>query len=319
MWLAIPRPRRKGVDDSFRFHGREFATRRLNAKWSEVRLPRIGWVKYRDTRPLSGRTLNATISYAADGWYISFTLELADMPAPAHVRPAVGIDRGVANTLALSTGQMLTLPASLKVLEQRKRRAQKTLARRTRGSRRYAKARARVARLAARQARIRRDWHHRVSRDLAGQFGTGVLEDLNTAGMTASARGTAAAPGTNVRAKAGLNRAILNQGWHLFETLLDYKLEERGGHLVKVPAHRTSQTCAACGTVDPESRESQASFRCRRCGRRANADYNAAINILRRNTSSMVVEDGHWPSVEAITGRGRQTPENPHPSGWGRC
>ncbi|WP_143225575.1 RNA-guided endonuclease InsQ/TnpB family protein, partial [Acetobacter pomorum] len=86
----------------------------------------------------------------------------------------------------------------------------------------------------------------------------------------------------NVRQKAGLNRSILDQGWRMFRTLLEYKLEERGGELIEVPAAYTSQTCSGCGRVDPDSRASQARFVCTACGHTENADINAAKNILRR-------------------------------------
>ena len=82
--------------------------------------------------------------------------------------------------------------------------------------------------------------------------------------------------------KSGLNRAILNVGWHALERMLSYKLEETGGILMKVPAAYTSQTCAACGHVDARSRESQAIFCCTSCGAAANADINAAKTILAR-------------------------------------
>jgi putative transposase len=295
-----PSPRKRGRNDTFRFQGREIETRSLNGNWSEVRLPKIGWVRFRDTRPLRGRINNATISLAPNGWHIAFSLAIPH-EAPANIAPAVGIDRGVANTLSLSTGGHISVPASLADLERRQRRAQRVLSRRRRGSKRYAKARRRVAALSARRARIRRDWHHRVSFDLSRRFGTVVIEDLNTRNMTGSARGTLAEPGTNVRQKAGLNRSILNQGWHLFETLLAYKLEEQGGALVKVPAHNTSRTCFACGAVDSRSRKNQANFVCTACGHRDHADINAAKVILRRNTASMLVEEGHRVSVEART------------------
>ena len=311
--------RRHGVNDTFRFQGREIKTRKLNAKWSEVRLPKIGWVRYRDTRPLAGTLNNVTINLTPSGWHISFNLAI-ERDAPATPLPAqVGIDCGVAETLALSTGEMLTLPSSLAVLDRRKRKAQRVLARRKRGSVRYAKQRRRVAAIQARQGRIRKDWHYRVTGDLGKRSGTVVLEQLDIKSMTASAKGTLANSGSMVRQKAGLNRSILNQGWHIFKTLLGYKLEERGGYLCTVPAHYTSQTGSECGTVDGKSRENQASFVCRHCGHHMNADHNAAIKILRRNTSFTVVEEGQWPSVEAITGRGVTPSENPPPSGGGRC
>jgi putative transposase len=314
-----PSPRKRGCNDTFRFQGREVQTRKLNAKWSEVRLPKIGWVRYRNTRPLVGKVNNATISLSSNGWHISFSLAIEHTIAGSDL-PSVGVDRGVANTLALSSGERMSVPASLTAIERRHRRAQRVLSRRKRGSKRYAKARRRVAALSARRARIRKDWHHKASLDLAKRFGTVVLEALNTKGMTASAKGTVTEPGHMVRQKAGLNRSILNQGWHIFETLLSYKLNERGGHMCKVPAHHTSQTCSKCGAVDRESRENQSTFRCRNCGHQMNADHNAALNILRRNTASMDMEEGHWLSCEVSTKTGQMTPpKNPPPSGGGRC
>lgn len=217
------------------FPGRKVAVKRLNANWSAVRLLKIGWVKYRDSRPIRGVVKNVTVSLDPLGWHVAFTCEIAH-DAPAPDAGVVGIDRGVATTLAFSTGDMLTMPGSLERLEARKRKAQRVVARRKRGSNHRRRALVRVARLQARQARIRRDFHHRAAFDIARRYGVAVLEDLNTRGMTASARGTVAEPGRNVRQKAGLNRSIRNAGWHLFATILTYKMEERGGQVVTVPA-----------------------------------------------------------------------------------
>ncbi|MHB2205450.1 RNA-guided endonuclease InsQ/TnpB family protein [Methylobacterium sp. CM6257] len=292
---------------------------RLNANWSAVRLPKIGWVKFRDSRSIRGVVKNVTVSLDALGWHAAFTCEI-EHEAPAPSSGVVGIDRSVATTLALSTGDMLTMPGSLEQIEARKRKAQRILARRKRESNRRRRAQARLARLQARQARIRRDFHHRAALDIAKRFGVAVIEDLNTRGMTASARGTVAEPGRNVRQKAGLNRAILNAGWHLFATILTYKMEERGGQIVTVPARFTSQTCAACGVVDARSRESQARFTCISCGHTDHADTNAAINIERRwNTPLLDVEGVHRQPVEASTGRDLTVSENPRRSRRGRC
>ena len=223
--------------------------------------------------------------------------------APHLGPPSVGVDRGVANTLTLSTGERLSLPGSLEMIERRRRKAQRIIARRKRGSRRYVQQRARLARLQARAARIRKDWLHRASTNIADRFGIVVIEALKIKNMTASARGSLEQPGRNVRAKAGLNRSILEQGWHAFEVMLAYKLEERGGTLIKVTPAFTSQTCSACGAIDARSRESQASFDCVHCGYRAHADVNAAINILRRNTAPKLVESSHQRLREARTRR----------------
>ncbi len=316
-----PTPRRKGTHDSFRFPGREVECRRLSAKWSTVRLPKIGWVRFRDTRPLGGKVLSATVSLDALGWHVSFACEL-DRGVPEPSPAAVGIDRGVTVALALSTGEMMTMPSSLETLDRQYRRVQRALARKKRGSNRRKQQIVRCARLSAKRARVRRHFQHRTSLAIAKGFGTAVIEDLNVRGMTASARGTAAQPGRNVRAKAGLNRSILNAGWHGFETLLTYKMKERGGQVVKIPAPYTSQTCAECGRIDSRSRTSQATFRCTGCDHAENADINAARVILgnwRRNTACLDVEGSHRRLDEASTSGASDRSGNPRPSGRGRC
>src|SRR3712207_6307690 len=115
--------------------------------------------------------------------------------AHENFRPAVGIERGVTATLALSTGEMLSVPAGLERIECAKRRVQRVLSRRRRGSKRYAPQRRRVARLQARAGRIRRDFHHHAALDIARRFGVAAMEDLRIKTMTASAPGTVAEPG----------------------------------------------------------------------------------------------------------------------------
>jgi putative transposase len=102
--------------------------------------------------------------------------------------------------------------------------------------------------------------------------------------MSASAAGTVEKPGQNVAQKRGLNRSILDQGWSMFATMLRYKLAERGGELIEVPAAYTSQTCSCCGVVDKDSRKDQATFECGHCGHADNADTNAARNIHQART-----------------------------------
>lgn len=298
-----PTPRKRRVNDTCRFKSEDIIFKPYNAKWSAVRLPKIGWVKFRNTRLVKGKVKNATLSYEAGGWHISFACEI-EHEAPAPQAESVGIDRGVATTLALSTGEMLSLPDSLGCLDAQRRRAQRVLSRRKKGSRRRDRQKRRVAYLQARVHRIRRDWHHRAALDIARRFGVAVLEKLDTKSMTASAKGTAAEPGRNVRQKAGLNRSILNAGWNTFARILTYKMEERGGQVVIVPAQFTSQTCTACDVVDARSRESQARFVCVSCGHTAHADINAAINIERRwSTPLLDVEGCGYAPVEASTVR----------------
>ena len=287
---GFPSPRRKGVNESFRFLGREVSIRRINRRWAEIRLPKTGWVRFRDTRKIDGEIRNVTVTLTPLGWHISVAVKRS-LPDREALPTSVGIDRGVSVPVMLSTGEAHYLPEQLARVESRKRRAQKTLSRRKRGSKRYARARRRVASLAAKAARIRKHWQHELTTSLANRFGVVVLEKLKTKNMTKSAKGTAEEPGKNVAAKSGLNRAILNVGWFGIETKLAYKLAERGGSIAFVDASYTSQTCSCCGTVDAKSRQSQARFACVECGTELNADLNAAINIERRwNTPLQDVE-----------------------------
>ena len=189
---------------------------------------------------------------------------------------SVGIDRGVAVSATLSTGQMLLIPRLSPGRQRRLRRLQRRFARASRGSNRRTRVRLAVARLRARETDARKDWAEKTSTDLGRRFDLIRVEDLRIAAMTRSARGTIENPGRNVRAKAGLNREIMRSGWGLLVRRLEHKAP---GRVEKVRPAFTSQRCSACGHVAPESRESQALFRCVACKHTLNADVNAARNI----------------------------------------
>jgi IS605 OrfB family transposase len=131
-----------------------------------------------------------------------------------------------------------------------------------------------------RTRRRRDDFCHQTAHWLTTRHGLIVIEDLRVPNMTASAHGTVEQPGRNVRQKAGLNRSILDKSWGRLRSALDWHGRKNGCAVVAVPAAYTSQTCSACGHCAAESRESQADFVCIACGYRANADVNAARNIL---------------------------------------
>lgn len=273
---------------SFYHKGNEVRFVKLSARWTHVRVPKVGMVKMRVSRAWRGRVVSATFIQDALGWHVALGCEIEHEAVPTTL-PAIGIDRGIANTLAMSTGELLSTTPTNR-LEKIKKRAQRILARRVRGSNRHRKQRLRVSKIAAKIARVRADWRHKTTTDLARRYGTVAVETLRTTNMTRAGKG-----------KRGLNRSILEQGWGAFETTLAYKLEERGGSLVKVNPAYTSQECSACGTIDKASRESQASFACRHCGFAAHADTNAAINILRRSTAPILVEGRGCAPVEART------------------
>ena len=274
-----PSWRKAGRNEGFRITGRRgqhWDVRQLSRKTGEVRVPKAGWVRFRWSRavPPDAKSYRVTLDRAGR-WHVAFAVIPAPVPAPGNGQ-RVGIDRGVAVSAALSTGQLLHCPALTGRERTRLRRLQRKLARAKRGSNRRSRARHAIARLKARETDRRKDWAEKTSTDLARRFDVIRVEDLKITNMTRSAKGTQENPGRNVRQKAGLNRGILASGWSLLVRRLQDKAPDR---VQKIKPHHTSQRCSACREVDRDSRESQAVFRCTACGFACNADVNAAINI----------------------------------------
>ena len=123
-----------------------------------------------------------------------------------------------------------------------------------------------------------------------------VLEDLKVKNMTKSAKGTIDNPGKNVKAKSGLNKSILDQGWGEFKRQLEYKQKWRGGDVILVNPKYTSQACSVCNNVCADNRTSQSEFKCVACGHKTNADFNAALNVLRAGHVQLACGD-----IERVT------------------
>ncbi|MFF5204660.1 RNA-guided endonuclease InsQ/TnpB family protein [Streptosporangium sp. NPDC000396] len=266
---------------SFRFPDpKHIAMERVSRRWGRVRLPKLGWVRFRWTRPLGGQMRNATVRKDGGRWYVSFCVEDGLVDSVPNGKPPVGVDRGVAVAVATSGGWLRDREFVTPGEAARLKRLQQKLARQRKGSNRRAATTARIGRLNARVRHRRTDFLAWTANRLTRDHGLVVVEDLQVRTMTASARGTVEVPGTNVRAKAGLNRAILAKGWGGLTVGLEHKARYNGSRIVRVPAAYTSQRCSACGLVDAKSRESQAVFACTSCAYAGNADVNAAKNIL---------------------------------------
>jgi putative transposase len=272
-----PNWRKAGRDEGFRIVAvKPEHVRHLSRKAGAVWIPKVGWVRFRWSRaiPAGVKSYRVTLDRAGR-WHVSFAAIPAPIRAPGTGQ-VVGIDRGIAVSAAMSTGEMLTVPLLSAQRQHRLRRLQRRLARAKRGSGRRARVKLAIARLRAREADARNDWAEKASTYLARRFDVIRVEDLRVKDMTRSARGTVDEPGRNVRQKAGLNRSILASAWGLLVRRLEDKAP---GRVEKIRPAFTSQRCSACGYVDPKSRESQADFRCTACGYACNADVNAARNI----------------------------------------
>ena len=281
---GFPRFKKKGRSDSFRYPDPKQI--KLDQASSRIFLPKLGWLRYRNSRKVLGEVKNVTVTFSAGKWFVSIQTE-REVEQPAPKGGAVGIDMGTKRFATLSDGAFYAPLNCFKRHEVALRKAQQSLSRKVKFSNNWRKAKARVQRIYARIANVRRDYLHKTSSAISKNHAIVFVEDLQVRNLSKSAAGTADAPGKNVRAKSGLNKSILDQGWFEFRRQLEYKLSWNGGHLIAVPSQNTSRTCPCCGHVSADNRRAQAKFECVECGFEGHADWVAAINILSRGIQKL--------------------------------
>ena len=284
----FPRFKKKGQRDSFRYPDPKQI--KLDQTNSRIFLPKLGWLRYRNSRDVLGAVRNATVSLAGGKWFVSIQSERkVEQPVP-QATSAVGIDVGIARFATMSDGTFLAPLNSFRKHEARLRRYQRAMSRKTKFSSNWKKAKARVQRIHARIGNARRDYLHKATTTISQNHAMVCIEDLQVRNMSKSAAGTTEQPGKNVRAKSGLNKSILDHGWFEFRRQLDYKLAWNGGYLIAVPPRNTSRTCPSCGHVSADNRQTQARFACVECGFEGNADVVGAINVLRAGHARLACE-----------------------------
>ena len=281
----FPRFKKKGTGDSFRYP----QGCKLDQGNGRIFLPKLGWLRYRNSRDILGELRNVTVSLSGGKWFVSIQTE-REVEQSIPQGGAVGIDMGIARFATLSDGTFYAPLNSFKRHETALRKAQQAMSRKVKFSSNWKKAKARVQKIHARIGNTRRDFLHKATTTISQNHAIVCIEDLQVRNMSKSAAGTTESPGRNVRAKSGLNKAILDQGWFEFRRQLDYKLAWNGGHLIAVPPRNTSRTCPACGHVSKDNRKTQAKFECVECGFEENADVVGAINVLRAGHARLACE-----------------------------
>ena len=271
-----PQFKRKGKrPDSFRVKD----VSSVYAKSDRVRLPKIGFVRFRKSREIVGQLRTLTVRQDGEHWYVSLVC-LLGVPEPAKPSgEAVGVDAGIASDYTVSTGEMCSVQTPTK--EERKHQAYlaRQASKKQKGSNRRKKAYKKLHKF-KRYLRDRvHDNLHKLTTRLAKTHGRVSVEKLQVKSMTASAKGTVEQPGKNVKQKAGLNRELLARCFYEFRRQLEYKCRWYGSEYREVEPAYTSQRCHECGHVAAENRETQARFLCVKCGYACNADVNAALNI----------------------------------------
>ena len=272
----FPRFKKKGLSSSFRFP----QGCKLDQANNRIFLPKLGWIHYRNSCEVLGEVKNVTVSHSCGHWYISVQTEreVSDVIHPST--SAIGVDMGIAQFATLSNGHVFAAVNSFKQKQKQLARYQRAFSRKVKFSQNWKKQKSKIGKLHQTIANIRKDYLHKTTTIISQNHAMIVIEDLQVKNMSKSASGNLNKPGRHVKAKSGLNRSILDQGWFEFRRQIEYKQVWRGGDVLAVPPQYTSQRCSCCGTVSKENRQSQAKFACIACGYQANADVNAAMNIL---------------------------------------
>jgi len=276
----FPRFKRKGNGGSFRYpDSQQFKLDQVN---NRIFLPKLGWVRYRNSREVVGEPSNVTISSQGKKWFVSIQTEREVEKPVSMATSSVGIDVGITRFATMDDGTYIESLNSFKKHQQDLAKYQRQMSHKVKFSNNWKKRKAKVQKIHIRITNVRKDFLHKATTTISKNHALVCIEDLQVSRMSSSVANTKENPGKRVRRKSALNRSILDQGWGLFRTQLEYKLGWNGGMLLVVPPHHTSQTCPHCKCVSKDNRKTQDQFECVDCKYKNNADVVGAMNILER-------------------------------------
>lgn len=272
--------KRKGTHSSFRYP--DSTQIKLDQANSRIFLPKLGWMRYRKSREIIGELRNVTITHNGKKWFVSIQTERGVKLPKRTATTAIGIDVGIARFATLNDGSYIAPLNSFKKHQERLRRYQRQMARKVKFSNNWKKAKAKVQKIHIDIGNARKDFLHKTTTAISKNHALVCVEDLQVKSLSKTAAGTKEKPGKQVQQKSNLNRSILDQGWGMFRSQLEYKLEWNGGMLLAVAPENTSRTCPNCEHVSEHNRKTRSQFECVRCGYKNNADVVGAMNILER-------------------------------------
>jgi len=277
---SFPRFKKRGSVDSFRYPDAKQI--KVDQNNSRVFLPKLGWLRYRNSRDVAGEVRNVTVSRNGSDWFIAIqTQREIETPLP-KTTSAIGIDVGIARFATLSDTTFIEPLNSFKTQQKRLAYYQRSMSRKQKFSHNWKKAKSKIQQLHLHIANARKDFLHKTTTTISKNHALVCIEDLQVRNMSKSAKGSEEQHGKKVKQKSGLNRSILDQGWGEFRRQLEYKAMWNGGTLLAVSPHNTSRTCPRCRHVSKDNRRTQALFVCIGCGYENHADVVGAINVLER-------------------------------------
>lgn len=243
-------------------------------KNSAIKLPVIGWVKFRQSRPIPDGAIlkQVRIVKRASGFYAMFTLRWAvDVPDVLPHGEAIGIDVGITNLVAVSNWKTIPNPRPFKKLERKLRLLQQSVSRKVKGSSNWKKAQAKVSKLHEKIANVRKNYHWQVAHLLTHWAGTIFVEELNIKGL---ARGI-------------LGKHCLDAGWGQFFQILEQCCRKRGVFFLKVDSKKTSQICPECRTETGKKELSERVHHCHVCGYKTDRDVAGAQVVCLRGLAAV--------------------------------
>ncbi len=258
--IGFPRFKCKGIKDSFRY------PQYVEYLDGKVYLPKIGWVGYRDSRPLEGIIKQAVVKRRGDRWFVHIVcdVEVEISSRIVSTDNIVGIDLGLTHLAHLSNGQVYENPKHLKSDLGRLQFLQRAYSRKQKGSKNQKKAAKKVGKQHIKIADKRQDYINKVSTAIVENQDGVIVENLNIKGMIKNRY---------------LARSIADAGWYKLISCLKYKADWQGKPFVVIDRFApTSKACSSCG----DKKDMPLSIRrylCEACGLDLDRDFNAAINI----------------------------------------
>ncbi len=268
---GFPKYKKRGQRASFRY------PQGVRCRDGMVYLPKIGWVRYCDSRPIEGTIKQATVKLIGAHWYVCIVCIVEIEVPEVHITEdkVLGIDVGIKNYISTSDGTKIDNPAYLYQLLEKLRYLSKSLSRKKKFSQNWYKTRNKIQRLHIRISNLRRDFIHKLSTVLTKNHGVLAIciEDLNIPGMVKNRK---------------LARSISDASWGTLYEFLAYKCEWLGKRFLKIDRfYPSSKLCSSCGNKQDMPLHVRV-YDCAVCGLRLDRDINASINIRSAGTSELI-------------------------------
>jgi len=255
-----PRFKKKGIHDCFYIGNDQFDVRN-----KKIRFPILGWVKMCEYLRFAGKIVSAAVSGIAGMWFVSISVKVNAESAISENQAFAGVDLGVKNLATVSTGEVVEGPKAYRKLQKKLAKLQRSMSRKTAGSKNREKAKRKLARLHYRISCMRQDAIHKLTTGLTQKFSVIVIEDLNVKGMMGNRK---------------LAKSIGDMGFYEFKRQPDYKIKMSGGKLIIAERwFPSTKKCSGCGNINDGITLSDRIYICPLCSLTIDRDLNAALNL----------------------------------------